>query len=274
MVFNLKSINHCKMERLGKGYLEHKIFIELSELSDFYNSLSDSVMGFLSQGTKATFNLDTYVFTSIKGTLESIKEILAKGRINDAYALLRKYYDSTIINVYTSLYLSDHFSIDNFIVQHIDNWRTGKDTIPEYRVISKYIKESAKLKPVTELLQRDKLYKEVRERCNNHTHYNFYYNLLLNDNEIYLNNRIGELDAFSLDLTAIFVQHFAYIIYLNDHYMMSSDYVDSLDCGVVPEEDSQYWVAPYMQAIFDKWIKYHRPDIAEEVKSKTSMKLN
>ncbi|HRO42753.1 MAG TPA: hypothetical protein PL009_07950 [Flavipsychrobacter sp.] len=96
-------------------------------------------MGFTSPGTLALFNLHTYVFTSIKGTLESIKEILAKGRINDAYALLRKYYDSTVINVYTNLYLKDHYDFENLIVKHIDNWRKGKDTIPEYRVISKYI---------------------------------------------------------------------------------------------------------------------------------------
>ena len=56
--------------------------------------------------------------------------------------------------------MNDHFSIDNFIVEHIDNWRSGKETIPEYRVISKYIKDSDKLKSITDLLQKDKLYKE------------------------------------------------------------------------------------------------------------------
>ena len=165
---------------LENEYLEHIVFEQLAEFSDFYESLSNTTMGFLSQGTKAIFNLDTYVFTSISGTVESIKQILYSGRLNDSYALLRKYYDSTIINIYTNLYLNDHFSIDNFIVKHIDNWRSGKETIPQYRVISKYIKDSDKLKPITDLLQKDKLYKEIRERCNDHTHYNFYHNLLLN----------------------------------------------------------------------------------------------
>jgi hypothetical protein len=258
---------------LEKEYLEHAVFGELTEFVGFYEALSNTIMGFVSQGTKAIFNLDTYVFTSISGTVESIKEVLYSGRLNDAYALLRKYYDSTIVNVYINLYLNDHFSIDNFIVEHIDKWRSGKQTIPEYRVISKYIRDSDKLKPITDLLQKDKLYKAIRERCNDHTHYNFYHNLLLNDNQIRLEGRVKAINRFQNDLVAIFVQHFSYLFYLNDHYMMSSDYVDYLDMGMTPEEDSQYWVAAFVQDAFDKYVKVYRPDIANELKAKTLMKL-
>ena len=260
------------MELLKKEYQNHKVFGQLVEFSDFYKSLSLSTMGFLTLGT-TTINLDTYVFSSIQGTLNSIYEILIKAKINDSYALLRKYYDSTIINIYTNLYLKDNFSIENLIVEKIDNWRKGTDRIPEYRVMSRYIQNSNKLKQITELLMKDKLYKNIRNRCNDHTHYNYYYNLLLNDSEIYLPTRIKELDTFSADLTAIFVQHFAYLFYLNDHYLMSSDYFDHLDAGMTPKEGSQYWVAPFIQKIFDDWIKPNRQDIADEIKSKTSMAL-
>src|SRR5690606_36087832 len=124
--------------------------------------------------------------------------------------LLRKYYDSTVINIYTNLYLNDHFSFDNLIVKHIDDWRNGTTTIPEYRIISKYIKESCKLKSITELLSKDEL-KSVRDRCNDHTHYNYYQNLLLNDNKIYAKDRTKNLDIFLADLLAIFIQHFSYL---------------------------------------------------------------
>jgi hypothetical protein len=88
-----------------------------------------------------------------------------------------------------------------------------------------------------------------------------------------LHNRLATLDSFSKDLQDIFILHLSYLFYQNDHYMMSSDYVDSLDCGLTPVEDSQYWVAPFIQDIFDKIIKVNRPDIAEAIKGKTSMKL-
>ena len=265
--------NSILKHNLEKEYLEHYVFGQLKELIDFYDTLSDSTMGFISQGTKAIVNLDTYVFTSISGTLSSIKDTLYNGRLNDSYTLLRKYYDSTIINVYTNLYLNDHFSIDNFIVENIDNWRSGKQTIPEYRVISKYIKDSDKLKGITDLLQSDKRYKEIRDRCNDHTHYNFYFNVLLNDNKIHLPERVNALNLFQKDLIAIFVQHFSYLFYLNDHLMMSSDYVDYLDMGMTPEDGSQYWVAPFIQQAFDEYVKPTRPDIAKELKSRTVMQL-
>jgi len=261
-------------EQLGKEYTEHKIFDELKSYSEFYNSLSYSIMNWTSQGTKAILNLDTYTYSSTKGTIDSISEILSKGRINDAYALLRKYFDSTLINVYTNLYLNNNFSIDNLIVEQIDNWINGTETIPEFRIISRYIKESPKLKPISDLLKKDDRYKKVREKCNDNTHYNFYHNVMLNDNEIHNPERIKHLDLFSYFLESLFIQHFAYIFYLNDHYFMSSDYVDSLDLGLSPEEESQYWVAPFIQKIFDEIIVKKRPDIAAEIKNNTNTQLN
>ncbi|WP_218022336.1 hypothetical protein [Chryseotalea sanaruensis] len=231
-------------------------------------------MSWQSQGTLAILNLDTYVYSSMHGTIESIKNILSTGRINDAYALLRKYYDSTIINVYTNLYLEDNFSIQNFVVTKIDNWLKGKEKIPEYRVMSQYIQNSQKLSAIRSLLHVDDQYKNIRERCNEHTHYNYYRTILLNDNEVYMSQeRIEALKTFSADIEDIFIQHLSYIFYLKENYMMASDYIDSLDVGLKPDDASLYYVAPFIQEIFDVVIKKKRMDIFEEIKRKTGMML-
>jgi len=263
---------------LNGEFLEHTVFGQLTEYAEFYRSLSDSTMLWISQGTNSVINIDTYVFSSMQGTLESIHDVLFKGRINDSYALLRKYYDATIINLYSNLYLSDNFSIDNFIVEKINNWIKGNETIPSFGKMSEYIIKSPKVSEITHLIYKNGAFKgssfeDLRQRCNDHTHYLYYHNLLSNDNEVYLKNRLSTLDSFSKDLKDILVLHLSYLFYQNDHYMMSSDYVDSLDCGLTPEKDSQYWVAPFIQDIFDKIIKANRPDIAETIKGKTSMKI-
>lgn len=260
-------------EKLGKNYTEHKVFSELNVYSEFYDALSFSIMNRSSQGTKSILNLDTYTFSSIKGTLNSISEILSKGRINDSFALLRKYFDSTFVNIYTNLYLQENFSIDNRIVDKIENWRNGTDTIPEFRILSRYIKESTKLSPISELLQKDDRYKKIRDRCNDNTHYNFYHNILLNDNEISNPQRIRYLDEMSYCAESLFIQHFAYIFYLNDNYLMSSYHVDCLGLGLKPEEGSQYWVASFIQKVFSQIITKKRPDIAKVIKDNSSMKL-
>jgi len=260
-------------DRLGTKYTSHKVHGELQNYSNFYDSLSFSIMNWMPQGIKAFLNLDTYALSSIKGTVNSIGELLQKGRINDAYALIRKYYDSTIINIYSNLYLQDHFSIQNFIVEQIDNWRKGEETIPDFRIISNYIRESDKVKSITGLLHKDDRYKKIRNRCNDHTHYNFFHNMVLNDPLVHNPHRIKYLETISFDMESLFIQHFAYLFYLNDHYFMSSDYMDYLDVGMTPEEGSQYWVAPFIQEIFKETIYKKRPDIATEIKDRSEMKL-
>lgn len=257
----------------GQEYQQHPVFERLKQFADFYESLSDNAFRFISSGTTTPFNLDTYVFTSMAGTLESIHDILIKGRINDAFALLRKYYDSAIINAYCTLYLEDNCSLENFIVTKIDNWLKGTEQLPEFRVMSNYIRSSEKLRPINDLLYRDDRYKKLRDRGNDHTHYNFYHNVLYNDNKVHLPSRIKLLDRLSMDALNIFVLHFAYIFYLRDHYMASTDYVDALDCDMQPEPGSQYWVANFVQSTFDEVIKKHRADIAGEILAKTGMEL-
>jgi|SRR5690554_1219032 len=260
-------------EKLGQKYTEHRIFTELKIYSQFYENLSYSIMDTPNSGIKTIINIDVLTYSSIKGTIDSITEILSKGRINDAYALLRKYFDSTLINVYTNLYLEDNFNLENYIVHQIQNWINGSESIPEYRQISRYIKESQKLKPITDLLKKDDRYKKIRNICNDNTHYNFYHNVLLNDNGIHTPNRVKHLEKFSNHIESLFIQHFAYLFYLNDHYFMSNDYFTALELGLIPEKDAQHFVAPFIQKVFDKVIKTKRPDIAMEIKNNTEIQL-
>jgi len=262
------------MKVTDKVYECHRVLSELKGYIDFYKSLAMSVFAFSTQGTNAIANVDSYVYSSIQGTLESIQHIFKEGRINDAYALLRKYYDSAIINIYTNLYLQDHFSIENFVVKKINNWLQGKDRLPEYRVMSHYIRSSGKLTSITDLLFNDERYKKIRDRCNNHTHYNFFVNMLLNDNEIRLEQRVRVLDSFAEDARDIFILHLACIFFLNDHYMMSSDHLDYLECGMTPEPDSQYWVAPFIQEMFDNILTKDRPDIMAKIKQHSCMHIS
>ncbi len=253
-------------------YLKHDIFKELEVYQDFYDSLSTSIMHFVTSGTKA-INFDTYVFSSMAGTIESIKLLLAKGRINDGYALLRKFHDSIIINSYAILYLQKNLNLENFIVEKIDNWLNGKEKLPDYNHMKQYLDESEELSKINCLLLTDRRYAEIRKQCNNHMHYNSFFCMMLNDNEIYNKNRSAYLDRISRDLHDLFILHFGYIFSLNPYYMSSSDYMDAMECGLTPEEGSQYFIAPFIQEAFDKFIRPRRPDIAKVIKENSGMQL-
>ncbi|MCB0447981.1 MAG: hypothetical protein KDD03_10815, partial [Gelidibacter sp.] len=66
-------------EKLGKAYTEHNVFKRLELYISFYELLSFSIMHWITTGTTAMINIDTYAYSSIQGTLESIKMTLAKG---------------------------------------------------------------------------------------------------------------------------------------------------------------------------------------------------
>jgi hypothetical protein len=198
-----------------KTHLQHPVFSQLEEYMEFYDRFSISTMVWIKHGIASAINFDTYVFTSMKGTLESIRDVLRNLRIADAYALLRRYYDSTIINVYTNLYLEEHFNIETYFVPEIEDWLKGKRKIPDYRIMSSYIRASSRLSEISALLFREEEYKNIRKRCNEHTHYNFYKHVLINDNEIYQPERMKMIDNFSKDVEAVFIQHLAQIFYLN-----------------------------------------------------------
>ncbi len=259
-----------------KEYKEHLVFKDLDQLASFYDSFSTSIMGFVTLGTRAIMNIDTYVYSSIQGTLESTKLVLEAGRIGDAFALLRKYYDSVILNIYTNLYLEENHDLEkNFLVQEVADWISSRKRLPHdrYESMYKYLKKSKQLESVLKALETDKSYKETRERCNDHMHYNYFENVLINDNRVHVENRVTLLEDFRRDLENIFILHLSCIFYLNDHYMISSDYTDALDVGMTPEPDSQYWVAPFIQKAFSEIVEARRPDIAKLIKSKTSMHL-
>jgi len=257
-----------------KKYTEHCIFLELDSFIDFYSCLSMSVFSFPTVGTSAFCNIDTYVFSSIQGTVDSIKLLLKKGRINDSYSLLRKYHDSVIINIYSNLYLQNNLSIENFVVEKINNWLHGKDQLPEYRIMSQYIRNNKKLRDINSCLYSDNRYKNIRNRCNDHTHYNYFNNLMLNDRDVYLRDRLKVINEFSEDIRDIFILHLSYIFSLNDHYMISSDYMNYLECGEVPPEGSEFWVAPYIQKAFEETISANRSDLAAVIIDATSMHLS
>ena len=254
-------------------YRNHAVFTQLKEYTSFYEHLSTSMVNWIVGGTRA-INFETYLFSSIQGTLESINAILAIGRINDAVALMRKYYDAIIIHTYASLYLQDKLPVQEIIVKKIDDWIAGAQKIPEYREMSEYIKASDRLKEVNEVFFAGNKYKEIRKRCNSHVHYNFFQYMFLNDNDVYNENRIEHLNMLSENLTDLFTMHFIYTCMVNEHYMSSSDYMDHLDVGSIPIEDSQYWVAPFVQETFSTVIKQYQPQLANILKDTTCMHLD
>jgi len=263
---------------MAENYRNHKVFSELDNFIRFYKDLSILVFRFAGVQAGTVFNIDTYVYSSMSGTLESIRAILYCGRINDSFTLLRKFWDLTVINNYTNLYITENTNYENLTAQKIADWVKGKEKLPSFNKMSAYLINSPQAQELTKLIYDNKpfigsRFESIRSRCNNHTHYNYYQSLLDNDNEITRESRLETLSQFRNDVEEIIFHHLSYLFLLNEHYLASTDYTDSFDLGQTPAEGEQYIVAPFIQEIFSNLIKTKNPQVADLIKSRTSMRL-
>lgn len=251
----------------------------IDDLIKFYDYLSYNVWTFMSNGVKITFpiNFESLIFSSLSGTLDSIKLVLEKGHINDVYALLRKYDDGILINLYIDCYIYKKQSFENFIVEKVNNWIHGRERLPNSTKMITYIRSYNYLTDLNTLIDFDGVYKKMRQRCNDNAHLNSIYYMVLNDSSVYLDSRVKELNQFESFLRNFFIFHFIYLFTLHQEYMSSSDYEDAVDYddrSVKLEIGLEYEVAPFVQDIFDKYVKPYRNDLANYLKEHICMKLN
>lgn len=254
-------------------YQNHPVFGDIDFFIEFYRFMSDQTSFFFKSGVRSALSMDSLVFSSIQATLESIRALLRAGALNDAYALIRKYYDSAIIHAYTSHYLEAHVSLDNFIVECIEDWCSGKAKLPSFKLMVEYLRRAESVRAISAMLDADNRYERIRRRCNDHAHYNYFAHLLANVTDFSFEGRTGVLAQIQRDVRDILVLHFTYIFVIHFIYLGSSDYLDALECGLEPEPHSQYWVAGLIQEMFDTFITPWRPDATEIVRTLTPMEL-
>lgn len=257
-----------------KEYQSNKLFPLLDSLVEYYSAVYLFGPDFITPGVlSGLLNIDNVICGSLAGTLDSVRVVLKEGRMNDAYALLRKYYDGIIVAVYVNVYIAENYNLDNYIVEKIQNWVKNKDKLPSSERMLKAIQKHKPLEDLVKLFDFDGIYCRIRRLANGNTHYNKLYYLWLNNNMIYNPNRVKELDSLYACTLNLFILHFAFMYSLNPHYMVSTDYIDALEVGVQPEEGSQYWVAPYVKEVFDKYVVTNRPDVAEFMRNYSEMEL-
>ncbi len=241
-----------------ESYTKHKIFEEIEDYKEFYDSISFSCHCFVPNGVEAMLNYASYIFNSIQSTLDSVKILFENGRINDAYVLIRKLFDDILVEIYIDILRKDYFDYEeNSIVHDANEWIKGKHRIPCLKVIKKTIKDSPTTKDIYPFFGWDTYLKKDRELLDDSVHSNRYSKMLINCDQLYIENREKYLDNASAVLKHIFTLHLSFIFYLNPQYMMDSTYIDYLDEGATPPEGSENRIAVYAQEAFDNYIKAH-----------------
>lgn len=268
-----------KEMHLPQAYKEHIVFEDLKIVEDTYDFLSDNSIGFVADGLPGQWvNYQTYVFSSLGRTIDSMHMLLECAHINDAFALLRKYFDEVMIAVFYSAVAKDQVEAHKkkllYTVEKLKNWLEGKSQTPKYDNIIKYLERSSSFKELMGkfAFEEDKGFGRIRRYLDDNMHINRYRLLLNNDNEIYNSRRVKLLTTFRQCVDAIFAFHFASILYLNGIYMLATDYRDYMDLGEVPHEGSENWPAQQAQIALDRFVK-PMPSITAFLKEHTFLEF-
>lgn len=261
---------------LGMEYYNHKFFDLLADLNYFYDFLSDSCCN-TGNGCMITgkFSVNSNIYSSIQGTIESIKILVFAGRLNDAFALTRKLEDAIYTDLYTNILIKqDELKIvdpkeeiknirDKSIVR---KWVLHKNILwreNELSTIKGKIKEVAP--ELGNLFEKMEKNSNNRQACNDNVHYNSWETFAINDFHYLSGTRKGGVllnDLYDIVLR-LFVYHFSYTYIQRGFIYGSYDYINYLEEGLEPEPDSQYWVAQIVQDVFDKYIKTEYNTIAQ-----------
>lgn len=260
--------------KLSKAYKEHVCFQELEEMKDFYDCVFNRALYFRQFGTKEFINYEAYVFLSMQGTLDSIKQLLLIGRLSDATVLVRKYFDDILAGIYLKITLKDKLDIDkSFFVEEIQKWIDSKHRLSSLKCILQTIKTSDCTKKLYPFFGWNTCLEHNRQILDDCVHANGYSSMLLNCNTIYLDNdRERMLDTLMNILKQLMTIQVAFIFHLSPDYMIASEYIDYKEMNMEPPIDSEFWISRFAYKAYVKYIKPH-VKLAEYIKESCSLEI-
>lgn len=146
----------------------------------------------------------------------------------------------------------------------IDAWFTNTLHEPNYYVHRKSYFTTSKYKQYLcgdELVNKcfklylDDIWNDLDRTQNNFTHGNGRKFLIAN-NSLFADKECSEilLNKILKDIYMVTSWFLSVLILIEPNYIASSDYIDYLECELIPPEDSQYWIAPIVQKYIDEYV--------------------
>lgn len=254
----------------------------LAELRDFLNQLGYLAFGRDMLVFRRIGPVDgSVILDSATRTMESIRYCCLNANFADAYSLLRKYRDDLFYYVYLFA-VSDDCDLMQFVnidelkdeEKKIWDWAHNKQKDLHIGYVLQVIASRPSVGAAVKKFNLKDSFINLGDKLNDYVHSNgrsFY-------NESYERLSIREkikdkCEEFCEAATYITVVFIFLSVLINPLYIMSSDYVDYLDCGEIPPEGSQYWVAPFVlefmnkhkDVLDEKWVEYLRENTEMEI---------
>lgn len=235
----LNSIKHCCMfgslsdaNLLVRKYRDDlMLFLYILEVLNNRKVLNTKQMEYV---FKEGINIDTFVKAIEIGTNNLISGYLK----SDDDISVDAWFDNNVKEL--SQAQKKKLCIQNYL-NYLENNKVIKKMLKEYH------------------LKND--WENIRRKLNDYVHNNGQTYMQANimcEPDLCLKNCLDEITMRLDFVTAFFL---ILLILIDSSMIQSTDYIDYLDCGQTPPEDSQYIIAPFIQEFIDTYINEIHPEL-------------
>lgn len=256
-----------------------KVINELKGIEKFLGDFGfltfgrDFVFGISDQNT-ICFSLNN-VMLSLELTMGNVIACCKSACIADANTLLRKYRDDLFFYLYISVYnsLDKDSEKAKSMASQITRWLNNDLADFQIGQVLKAIATTPQLKDAAIRYHLKESFQKISDLLNNYVHGNgqAYYNRNVNA------YREGELIAglrklvdYAQYMTVAFL---LFLIFCSPLSVMSEDYIDCLELNTSPPENSQYWVAPFVEFFVKENISLIDANCLDYLRENTMMQF-
>lgn len=217
------------------------------------------------------------ILNSSQATLGNIVECCKCFCLADAYTLLRKYRDDLFFCLYLVTYdVKVRLQIDrsrNKMEANIVQWCKNNLSNLNISEVLFTIGTSENLKEAVFKYDLQNSFDKIGKHLNNYTHGNGYSFYNVNAYSLDEENIKRQLNDVVFTAQYITMTFLFLLILCSPQYVMATDYIDYLELGQTPPDESQYWVEPFVIEFLKNNIKMIDENCYEYLKENTCMDL-
>ena len=279
----VQEFNDYSIRKLNYNYIAQDKDCQalLDEMRKIEKFLSD--FGYLSFGRdlvlcrQYSFSLNTAA-TACELTAGSVISCCESGCMADAFSLLRKYRDDLFFYLFIQVYnASEKTENQSKNTKNMENsiLRWIKNDLCNLNIgtVMKAIGQSPQVMDAAQKYNLQQYFDTINARLNNYVHSNgiSFYNRNIN---AYPENGLKkQMQLLLKDMRFITISFLFLLTLCSPLSIMSTDYVDYLDCNMIPPEGSQYWVAPFVEEFFRNNIDLIDKNCMDYLKENTNMEF-
>lgn len=252
---------------------------KLREIEKFLEKFGFLTFGrdFVFEGTgqrTILFSLDK-VMTSLELTMGSVIVCCESACIADANTLVRKYRDDLFFYLYISVYksLDKHSEKAKSMLTNITKWLNNDLSNFHIDRVLKAIASAPQLSDAVMKYNLKESFQKIGAALNSYVHSNGYAYYNRNANAYRENELSAELRKLEEKVRYMTIIFLLLLVLCSPVSVMSTDYIDYLEVNETPPENSQYWVAPFVDQFIKENISLIDMNCLDYLRENTMMQL-